>query len=304
MNNLVVGFDCGATHTRTAVWRGDEIVWKRDDLPGINLDITGKDEATHLLMPVMKELSAYEDATWIIGMAGLDSVEEVNEADQWMKRLLSSGGVKYSVLRVVSDIDLVLWSGSVEGVGIALIAGTGSNCVGRDKSGREIKTGGMSHLMSDEGSGFALGWRCLHLVTKMSDGRAVTTKLLKEVLTLYKKRDVVSLKNWLVSSDNMKLEIARAAIPYLAAAGRGERVADEGVLMEIGELVQMVSAVNRRLSPIHHVPVFLAGSLFRNEFFLTSFKNKLKATFYDQKSVLVAPLDGALNIGRSTRGLP
>ncbi|KKT97320.1 MAG: hypothetical protein UW99_C0035G0002 [Candidatus Collierbacteria bacterium GW2011_GWC2_45_15] len=298
MNNVVIGFDCGATHTRVAVWKGEVIVLQKDDIPGINLDVTSKSVATDLMIPIVRVLSKFQDAAWVVGMAGLDNEDEVKEAEEWMRRILTASGVKYSSLKMVSDVDLVLWSGSPEGVGIALIAGTGSNCVGRNRSGKQVKSGGMSHLMSDEGSGFALGWRCLHLVTKMSDGRAVTTKLLKDVLGLYKKRDVVGLKNWLVESENMKMEVSRAAIPFLMAAERGERMADEGVQVEVAELVQMITSVNRRLSPIHHLPVYLAGSLFRDEYFLKSFKNKLKATFYDQQSILVTPLLGALNIAR------
>ncbi len=297
MNSLVIGFDCGATHTKAAVWRGDELLWSKEDLPGINLDVINITEASEIMLPIVEELSSYEDGSWVVGMAGLDNKVEVSDAEEWVKRILASGGVKYSSLKVVSDIDLVLWSGSKEGVGIALISGTGSNCVGRSKSGRLAKSGGMSHLLSDEGSGFSLGWRCLHLITKMNDGRAVTTRLLKDVLSLYGKKDIVSLKNFLVESQNMKQEVSRAAIPFLDSASRGERIAEEEIRAEVSELIMMIAAVNRRISPIHHLPVFLAGSLFKNEYFLNTFLSKLRSTFFDQKATIVSPLDGAHNLG-------
>jgi len=298
VNNIVVGFDCGASHTRVAVWKAGVIVKNIDDIGGVNLDILKRSEATELIFPVVEKLSEYENGAWVIGMAGLDSKEEKHEAEEWFRRILVAGGVRFARLIVVSDVDLVLWAGSEKGVGIALIAGTGSNCVGRDAKGKEVKVGGMSHLLSDEGSGFALGWRCLRVITKMSDGRAVKTKLLKEVLELYKKKGVADLKNFLTKSPNIKSEIAKAAPLLVSAAQRGERLAEKGLLNEVYELALMVATVNRKLSPIHHLPVFLAGGLFENEYFRNLFESKLKATFFDQKVTLVMPLDGALHIAR------
>ena len=298
MSDIVVGFDCGASHTRASIWKNDKLLVSHDEIAGLNFDVIGKEEAVDLVMPVVTELSRYQGAVWVVGMAGLDNEHEEKEAVEWWKRVLASAGVKFSVLKVVSDIELVLWAGSEDGVGIGLIAGTGSNCVGRNLKGKEIKVGGMSHIMSDEGSGFSLGWRCLHIITKMNDGRVASNGLLKEVLGVYKKKNIVELKNYLVESEHMKSEVARAAIPLLSAAQKGERLAEEAVLVEVFELVQMVAAVNMRLSPIHHLDLYLAGSLFKNKYYLNIFERKLKATFYDQKVSLVKPLDGVINMAK------
>ena len=296
MKNIVVGVDCGATHTKAAVWRSGEKVWEKVDLPGVNLDVVGRAEAADLLLPHLEEIASFGSADWVVGIAGLDSEKERIEGEQWFRRILASSGASLTSLKVVSDVELVLWSGSPEGVGIALIAGTGSNCYGRNKSGKTVKVGGMSHLLSDEGSGFALGWHCLHIATKMSDSRVVETGLVRDVLKLYKKRDIVGLKNHLMDTANVKVEIARAAVPLLSAAERGERVAQVCVLAEISELVLMVATVNRKLSPIHHLPVFTAGSLFENNYFKNTFQNQLRSVFFDQLVQYVTPLDGALNM--------
>lgn len=296
MNGTVIGFDCGATHTRARIWKNGAELDRNDKIPGINFDVISMEEASGIMIPVLKNLVKYGEAEWVVGMAGLDDHSEIAEAEQWWKRVLTAAGMRFKKLLVVSDIELVLWAGSKDGVGIGLIAGTGSNCVGRNKKGKEVKVSGMSDFLSDEGSGFALGWRCLHLITKMDDGRVVRTKLLNETLKMYKAKNLVELKNFIVDSEMQKMEIARAALPLLAAAKRGERLAKEAVNGQAYELVQMVATVNRRLSPIHVMDVYLAGSLFRNKYYLNSFRRKLRRLFRDQKIKLIEPIGGALNI--------
>ena len=63
-------------------------------------------------------------------------------------------------VRLTNDAELLF--GALDGgVGVVLIAGTGSIALGRDATGTTVRAGGWGHLIGDEGSGYDLGRRAL-----------------------------------------------------------------------------------------------------------------------------------------------
>ena len=83
---------------------------------------------------------------------------------------------------VVNDIELIMAGGTPDGWGVALISGTGSNCLGRARDGSIARVGGWGALMGDEGSGYALGARALRVAGQAFDGRAEAPALLDAAL--------------------------------------------------------------------------------------------------------------------------
>src|SRR4029453_12414402 len=75
-----------------------------------------------------------------------------------------------------------LAAGAPEGWGVALIAGTGSFCWGRDAAGRSARVGGWGFLLGDEGSGYDLAVQALRLATQTADGRAEAHAILRAIL--------------------------------------------------------------------------------------------------------------------------
>ena len=61
-----------------------------------------------------------------------------------------------------------------DGVGVALIAGTGSVAFGRAADGRTIRCGGWGYLLGDEGSGYAIGRAALRLAPRRFRSRPLT----------------------------------------------------------------------------------------------------------------------------------
>ncbi len=297
-DKIVIGVDCGATHTKVKVWSDGVCVFEEDDLPGANFDLKNESGLIMVLSGLVNSLRKHKGGIWVWGVAGLDNEREVAEAERLIRRVLSASDIEFEKIIVVNDIELVLWAGSDSGFGVGLISGTGSNCVARSKTGKLIKVGGVSHLLSDEGSGYSLGDKCIRVAAKMADERLVKTKLLVEVLKLYKVKDIVGLKNYLLRSENYKMEVARAAKILIHAAKRRESVAYEKVVFEALELVQMVATINRKMKKVYPLPLYIAGSLFSNEYYFGLFERRLKAVFPEQKIFLVKPIDGALKIAQ------
>lgn len=292
----VIGMDCGASHSTLKIWTDGKVILERHDLLGVNLDLLVSNATREYFVNEFRDLITYGEAYWVVGMAGLDSPSEVLEAENWLRDILGST-IPYADLSVMSDIELVLWAGSEQGQGIALIAGTGSNCLGRNHVGEIKKVGGMSHLMSDEGSGFFLGWKCLHLVTCMDDGRSEKTTLFDEVLKKFGVKSVVDLKNYLLKQENQKIEIAKAAELVLTAAERDEDEAKRIATEESLELVRMVSTVNDFFLDAK-LPLYAAGGMFKNDGYRNLFVKNMHDYFPTQKVITVSPIEGALKYHR------
>ncbi|MCD8506926.1 hypothetical protein LRY58_01310, partial [Candidatus Woesebacteria bacterium] len=200
----LIGIDSGGTKSELMVWRkadlapenqvSDEqlvaqaVATVRHD--GMNLDGISDQEATSRLLFMLEEaartleMSVSELAKQsflVLGMAGLDTDLDTDNAERWITQSLTQHDLNLSYA-LISDVELGLWAGTRTGQGIVLIAGTGSNCFGRNSQGEIRKAGGLSHFFSDEGGGFMLGWEALHFVGKMFDGREAKTPLYEIVL--------------------------------------------------------------------------------------------------------------------------
>ncbi len=295
ISKIVIGLDCGASHSTVKVWKDDLVEFENHNFPGANFDLIDRDKIRENLLVEFEKLVPFGEAYWVVGMAGLDNLTEIAEAENWFRKLLENS-IPYSGLEVMSDVEMLLWSGDSDGVGIGLIAGTGSNCFGKNKFGKIKKVGGMSHLLSDEGGGFALGWKCLHLVTKMVDGRVKASDLVQEVLTFYNLDNITDLKNYLLVGDQ-KVEIARSAPLLLSAADRGSELESGLVLEEVKELVVMVCTVNEYFQE-EILPVYISGSVFKNLNYRNQFVINLNKIYPSQPVKMVNPIDGALKFVR------
>ena len=191
------------------------------------------------------------------GLAGVDGPEDEAQISRWIRQQ----GIA-PTFRVLNDSELILAAGTPEGWGVALIAGTGSVCLGRSPDGRVLRIGGWGHLLGDEGSGYSIAVRALHVATQTADGRANATALLDAVLRHWALADAEALIRHVYTPAMTQSDVAGLAAAVLNLAGRGDAAA-LGVLNEAGtELALHVETVVRRLN-LKHPPLALAGGALR-----------------------------------------
>jgi len=88
----------------------------------------------------------------VLGIAGVDREPQRSGMKRWLAAALPA-----SQTLVATDVELVIAAGTPEGVGLAVVAGTGSVVLARDTAGRTVKVGGRGPLDGDPGSGHAIG---------------------------------------------------------------------------------------------------------------------------------------------------
>lgn len=297
-NQSVIVLDGGLIHSSVTVWNKGKEVFRESDWPAISVNLLSifENEFSDAIKEKIKSLDKFEDYIWVLVLAGVTSEIELEEIKLAWKRFLYLLGVKVKEIIIISDIELVVWSGSEVGEGIGLIADTSSGAIGRLNDGKVIKVGDMSYLLSDEGSSFALGWKALRVLRKMSDGRLVKSSFYNNAMKKFGFVNMLDLNNYLFTSPNQKEEIALFAPLVLEYASFGDRVLEEIVISELEELVSMVETINKMFRSNGLLPVFVSGSLFKNHFYLSNFERLLHEKFSNQTVKTVSVLDGVFNL--------
>lgn len=318
----VVGIDSGGTKSAIHVWKlparaefeASSLSEHSDELPqpelicefrqaGLNLDLLSASIAEARLDRILQELSAQaqlsrtqltQRTVLVMGMAGLDTPLDQSEAEDWLTDQLKSRGLGTWKRYVISDVELGLWAARPDGVGVVLIAGTGSNCFGRDAQGTIAKAGGLSHFFSDEGSGFMLGWKAFHIMGKMYDGRLEKTTLYDAVLQTYKVDDFAQLKQLVVRDKDFKQVVAQAAPVVQDQWQAGDLHATILVEEAIQDLSAMVQTVQSQLQG--EPPVSLVGSLFKDAAYRQSLEDHIHTKHSEslQTQHVPDPVIGAL----------
>lgn len=233
----------------------------------------------------------------VMGLAGLDTPEEISRAESSFKQVLTDIEVREFVL--INDILIALRAASDKNDALALISGTGSNCFGINAEGESAKAGGLDFLLSDEGSGYAIGSAVLKAVAKSFDGRGSKTILEQLTNDYFETSGVPEIKHHIYNPLLTKMQVAGLAKLAFDALEQNDEVAKEIVDEAAEDLFLMAKVVIEKLK-LQERP---SDCVFSGKVLLSDYlKNKLKEKInqsYPSIQVLVPedePVYGALKI--------
>jgi glucosamine kinase len=177
--SLFLAIDAGGTKTRCLL--ADEThVLARASTGSVKLMRVSEEEATGRLRGMLTEVAAAAGVPLsgvtrtCIGLAG-STIDAVRE---WAEREI--GSVAAGDLVICGDEEIALEGAFEGGPGILVIAGTGSNVMGRAADGTRYRAGGWGPALGDEGSGYWIGSEALRAGFWAKD-RGVATTLLEEI---------------------------------------------------------------------------------------------------------------------------
>lgn len=194
------------------------------------------------------------------GMAGADRpqdfqlirtfLEPLNPAPRW--------GME-------NDATIALKAGTLEGVGVILICGTGTNAIGFNARGEKVQVGGLGFLFGDLAGANEIAVLGIRAATRAYDGRGEATLLLdlfRERLSLPTIYDLVEL---LYPDAPQRISISSLAPLVFEAANRRDKVARQILRLVGSELALSGNTVIRRLrmekEPV--IKVILSGGVFQ-----------------------------------------
>lgn len=195
-------------------------------------------------------------AAWI-GLAGIDRAADHDLLMPHLHTLAPS-------VRLTNDAELAL-SGLDGGIGVALIAGTGSIAVGCDTHGIIRRAGGWGHILGDEGSGYDIGRQALQAATRAADGRGQPTLLLERIMRAWKLTDPSDMMERVYHGAD-KSRIAHLSSLAFAAARDGDAIAQTIITEAAAELALTALAVGDALDfGDIALPLALGGGLLIHE---------------------------------------
>ncbi len=255
---LYLAIDAGGTKTR-CVLADETRVLARGQTGTVKLMRVAEAEATSRLHAMVAEAAAAADVSLAdvkrtcFGLAGSRS----GSAQQWARMAIAEAGVG-GELAICGDEEIALDAAFQDGPGILLIAGTGSNAIGRAADGRIFGAGGWGPVLGDEGSGYWIGLEAIRASLRALDQdprRDATAERSLALLNAIEKHlgiaslgELVALANLRAPSTNVNPPDFAALAPVVAeCAAAGDLIAGS-VLRRAGEeLASLVAKVHRKV---------------------------------------------------------
>jgi N-acetylglucosamine kinase-like BadF-type ATPase len=303
MSDLVIGVDGGGT--KTAAWLAPLADDGSDTVLGRGLAGPGNPrsvgfEAAQVNIDAAIA-AAFADAGLLrttaaaacLGLAGAGRADEQQRIAAWAQERSIAAKIK-----VTTDADLVL---GTEKSCIALIAGTGSLCLGRNQAGETARCGGWGYLMGDEGSSHAIAVAGLRAAVRAADGRGPETDLLPSLMH----RLSASTSQELIAKVHAP-EMTRERLAELAAVvfdfQSTDPVANRIVADAADNLAELVAVVARRLRlPTQGYTLAMSGGLLLNALnYVGEVTGRLLpiAPLPERWVVVPHPVDGAVQLAR------
>jgi len=195
----------------------------------------------------------------VYGIAGADRDEDFEIVHSYVEP--ANYAPNYMV---TNDTTIALRAGTIDGVGVALIAGTGSNTIGFSSDYRHKKVGGLGPLTGDYGSAGDLARKGIIASMKYFDGRSQKTMMYEmfcRALKLEKLEDIIEFS---YIDKFIPLGIHTLAPLVFEAAGKGDRVA-VNILKKTGRQVghEAVTCIKALFKKNDKITVVLGGSVFQ-----------------------------------------
>lgn len=281
-----LGIDSGSTKTAASLSDDQGIVRAVARCGSLNLVVRPADEMRREFGLICDEIVAKCPevaeagvASTFVGSAGI-----VGGSDARTMRELLEGISPFSLgqVEVANDVQLVLAGGIPDGVGIALISGTGSNCFGRRQDGSYVHVGGQEWLVDDRGSGFRIGLQGIVAAVRSADEREKAAELQRgifDALNIESSAEVISRLHG-ANGEHLisKTEVASLAPIVIELAVTGESVALRIVTSEMKELALMLATAAQRLGLDGTALSWtVAGSVGTHPFVLAQLQNAIAA---------------------------
>jgi N-acetylglucosamine kinase-like BadF-type ATPase len=259
---LHLGVDAGGTRSTALLVDGDGIVRGRADGGSANYQAIGKKAAERTLHDLVAEalrsasLGASDVISAAYGIAGADRPKDFTVVEG----LLPSVAPGRRIL--VNDAELALRAGTDDGVGIAVVSGTGSNAIGRSADGSVEHVGGFCFELGDFGSAVDLGREAIRLAMRGKDGRGAPTALYARIcqeIGVDPLEDILDL--WMQNAGRAT-DSGRLAPLVFEVAAEGDAVAR--ALLERAGLDLALSArvlLERLFAPTERPTIVLGGSV-------------------------------------------
>ncbi|MDQ3099023.1 MAG: hypothetical protein M3Q44_04735 [bacterium] len=283
--NYYLGVDAGGTKTHTLIVdENDQIVGEYTSGPGNPTSIGIEEAIDNIFESIIAAKLKAEQGTGrkqlpiissCIGLAGLDTDKDKVILTSVLEKLFYKLKLKTPI--IVNDVQIGLKSATDNKNAMAIICGTGSNLFGQNDQGKEVKVGGLEYLLSDEASGYYIGYKALRLAAKSYDGRVKKSVLEDLIVSELQVENMRDAKN--IVQNYKKKDFAHLVYIVFEAFRQG----DWGAIQIVNETVEegflMIKTAVDKLKYTKSFDIVYIGGLFENTNFATKMSEKIHSEF-------------------------
>ena len=258
---VLLGIDCGGSHTAVAVGNANGRVLARAEGPGSAMRPGGAERSAAVILDVAHRAATQARVMLpaslaLVGAAGAGRAPE----QEALAAAIAAIGVAERV-DVRSDVEIALAAAFGDAPGILINAGTGSIAYARTPDGKLHRAGGHGWQLGDEGGGYWLGQRALAAAARAHDGLEESSTLLERLLVALGLQTFDDLIRWTATAT--PAQVAALAPHVLNAAREGETVAQRIVTEGALELSRLVRVLMPHFSGKERIKMATAGGLLR-----------------------------------------
>ncbi|WP_033373662.1 N-acetylglucosamine kinase [Glaciibacter superstes] len=264
---IIVAVDGGGSKTDAVALDETGAVLARARRPGTSPHMIGLAASVAVVNELVEEVTrAANDGPVLrahLYVSGLDLPVEIADFERairrlpWANELWAAGGIV-----VDNDLFALLRAGTNEKDAVAVICGTGINCVGVGADGRTVRYASLGMISGDWGGGFALGESGLWHAARAEDGRGPETILRREIPRAYGLETVSEVTEALHFKRVTRASLADLSPVVFGASAGGDLVAGSIVDHQAEEIVTLAATTLRRLDLLERaVPVVLGGGV-------------------------------------------
>jgi N-acetylglucosamine kinase-like BadF-type ATPase len=205
---------------------------------------------------------------------------------------------------VENDALLVLRAATKDAVGVGLVAGTGTNCVGRDRYGRRFQVGGMGPISGDVGYAEDLAMRTVGAAWMASDGRIGPSALAKSVPDVLGVKSVEDIPGLLVRGEVPDPLVRKIVTCLFQEAEKGDGLACR-IVEDTGERLGGAAAAVMRQLVLRgsNAVVVLGGAMFQvagHRLLIDATERKIRRAVNEAQVILLdlQPVIGAVLFAR------
>jgi N-acetylglucosamine kinase-like BadF-type ATPase len=192
-------------------------------------------------------------------LAGIDIPEELDALRSALERLGWS-----EELVVGNDTEALLRAGTDRGWGVAVVCGTGINCLGAAQDGREARFLSFGLISGDWGGGGDIGLAALAAAVRAADGRGPHSVLERAVAAHFALPDPLAVAR-AVHLEELPAARLGELTPLVLAVREQDPVAGEIVERLVDEVVAFARAALERLDLVGDDPdIVLGGRVLRS----------------------------------------
>lgn len=209
---------------------------------------------------------------------------------------------------VENDALLLLRAATKDAVGVGLVAGTGTNCVGRDRYGRRLQVGGMGPVSGDVGYAEDLAMRVVGAAWMASDGRIAPSTLSRAIPETLSVARVEEIPRLMVRGEFPEGVVRKSVACLFREAAKGDGMACR-ILEDTGERLGSAAAAVMRGLVLRgsNAVVVLGGAMFQapgHGLLIEATERRIRASVNEAHVILleVEPVIGAVLFARDLIG--